>query len=77
MRIDSRINDYLGDTASLLDRLDRATIAQAAELLLECYRRQGRVWTLESKVCNTAFDLDTMLVTWPASDLCSREDFCE
>ncbi len=41
-----RINDYLAETARLLDRLDREAIARAAELLLECYRRQGRVWTL-------------------------------
>ena len=41
-----RIDDYLAETARLLDRLDRAAIARAAELLLECYRRQGRVWTL-------------------------------
>ena len=40
------INDYLAETSRLLDRLDRAAIARAAELLLECYRRQGRVWTL-------------------------------
>ncbi len=41
-----RINDYLAETARLLERLDRTTIARAAELLLACYRRQGRVWTL-------------------------------
>ena len=41
-----RINDYLAETARLLERLDRAAVAQAAELLLACYRRQGRVWTL-------------------------------
>ncbi len=40
------INDYLAETARLLDRLDRAAIARAADLLLACYRRQGRVWTL-------------------------------
>ncbi len=40
------INDYLAETAGLLDRLDREAIARAAALLLECYRRQGRVWTL-------------------------------
>jgi D-sedoheptulose 7-phosphate isomerase len=40
------INDYLAETARLLDRLDRGAIARAAELLLECYRRRGRVWTL-------------------------------
>jgi D-sedoheptulose 7-phosphate isomerase len=41
-----RINDYLAETAGLLDRLDRSALDQAAELLLTCYRRQGRVWTL-------------------------------
>jgi D-sedoheptulose 7-phosphate isomerase len=41
-----RINDYLAETAGLLDRLDRDCIARAVELLLGCYHRQGRVWTL-------------------------------
>jgi D-sedoheptulose 7-phosphate isomerase len=41
-----RINDYLGKAVGLLERLDRQAIARAAELLLECYRREGRVWTL-------------------------------
>jgi D-sedoheptulose 7-phosphate isomerase len=41
-----RINEYLAETTRLLDRLDRAAIARAAELLLECYDRQRRVWTL-------------------------------
>jgi D-sedoheptulose 7-phosphate isomerase len=40
------INDYLAETARLLDRLDRPSIARAAELLLACHQRQGRVWTL-------------------------------
>jgi D-sedoheptulose 7-phosphate isomerase len=40
------VNEYLAETARLLDRLDREAIVRAAELLLECYRRQGRVWTL-------------------------------
>jgi D-sedoheptulose 7-phosphate isomerase len=40
------INDYLAQTAALLERLDRTALDQAAELLLSCYRRQGRVWTL-------------------------------
>ena len=42
----SRINAYLAESAKLLEQLDRRAIAQAAELLLACYRRQGRVWTL-------------------------------
>jgi D-sedoheptulose 7-phosphate isomerase len=40
------IDDYLAETARLLDRLDRTALDRAAELLLECYGRQGRVWTL-------------------------------
>ena len=40
------INDYLAETARLLDRLDRPSIVRAAELLLTCHQRQGRVWTL-------------------------------
>jgi D-sedoheptulose 7-phosphate isomerase len=40
------INDYLAQTARLLEQLDRAAIDRAAELLLDCYRREGRVWTL-------------------------------
>ena len=44
--LEYRIDEYLAETARLLDRLDRAAIARAAELLLHCYSRQGRVWTL-------------------------------
>jgi len=40
-----RIEEYLAQTAGLLERLDRSAVARAAELLLECYERQGRVWT--------------------------------
>ena len=40
------VDEYLAETVRLLDRLDRQAIARAAELLLECYRRRGRVWTL-------------------------------
>ena len=40
------INEYLAETARLLDQLDRAVLDRAAELLLACYRRGGRVWTL-------------------------------
>ncbi len=39
-------DEYLAETARLLDGLDRTALARAAELLLECYRRQGRVWSL-------------------------------
>lgn len=41
-----RINDYLGEAVRLLGQLDRQAIARAAELLLQCYRHEGRVWTL-------------------------------
>ena len=41
-----RINDYLAETARLLEQLDRTAIARAAELLLECYRRQRRIAAL-------------------------------
>lgn len=41
-----QINDYLAETARLLDRLDRTDLARAATMLWECYGRQGRVWTL-------------------------------
>jgi D-sedoheptulose 7-phosphate isomerase len=40
------INDYLAETTRLLDQLDRVALDRAAELLLACYRRGGRVWTL-------------------------------
>jgi D-sedoheptulose 7-phosphate isomerase len=40
------INDYLAETTRLLDQLDRAALDRAAELLLACYRRGSRVWTL-------------------------------
>ena len=44
--LEYRIDEYLAETTRLLDRLDRAAIERAAELLLECYSRRGRVWTL-------------------------------
>lgn len=44
--LNRRIDDYLTTTAQLLNRLDRRVIARAAELLHECYAREGRVWTL-------------------------------
>ena len=39
------IADFLQETAQLLQRLDQGVIARARDLLLECYRRQGRVFT--------------------------------
>ncbi len=41
-----RINDYLDEAVKLLGRLDRQAIARAAQVLQECYRREGRVWTM-------------------------------
>ncbi len=41
----SRIDAFLGETASLLARLDRAALSAARGLLLDCYRRQGRIYT--------------------------------
>ncbi len=40
------IDAFLNQTGSLLQRLDREAIARARELLLDCYRRGGRVFTL-------------------------------
>ena len=40
------IADFLQETARLLARLDQGAIARARDLLLECYRRQGRVFTV-------------------------------
>ncbi len=42
----NRINDYLDEAVTLLGRLDRQAIAGAAQVLHECYQREGRVWTL-------------------------------
>ena len=39
------IADFLQETARLLARLDQGAIARARDLLLECYRRRGRVFT--------------------------------
>ena len=39
------IGEFLAETARLLGQLDQASIARAAELLLACYRRGGRVFT--------------------------------
>lgn len=40
------IDGFLKQTGDLLCRLDRAAIARACELLLDCHRRGGRVFTL-------------------------------
>jgi len=38
------INAFLNETARLLADLDRSAISQARNILLECYRAQGRVF---------------------------------
>jgi D-sedoheptulose 7-phosphate isomerase len=40
------ITDFLEETRGLLRQLDLAAIARARDLLLDCYRRGGRVFTL-------------------------------
>ena len=40
------IEEFLHETSMLLSRLDRRAIAQARDLLLDCYRREGRVITM-------------------------------
>ena len=39
------IAEFLRETAQLLGRLDADAIARARDLLLDCYRRSGRVFT--------------------------------
>jgi D-sedoheptulose 7-phosphate isomerase len=39
------IAEFLKETARLLERLDVSAIARARDLLLDCYRRSGRVFT--------------------------------
>lgn len=39
------IGEFLKKTVQLLQQLDQAEIAKARDLLLDCYRRQGRVYT--------------------------------
>jgi D-sedoheptulose 7-phosphate isomerase len=39
------IADFLEETALLLQQLDQAAIARAHAILLDCYRRRGRVFT--------------------------------
>lgn len=41
----SLIAEFLHETAGLLGRLDLDAIARARDLLLDCYRRAGRVFT--------------------------------
>jgi D-sedoheptulose 7-phosphate isomerase len=44
--IPGAISSFLCETKGLLDQLDIPAIARARELLLKCYQRQGRVYTL-------------------------------
>lgn len=39
------INDFLQETCQLLQRLDQSAIALARDILLDCYRNGGRVFT--------------------------------
>ena len=41
-----RISDFLEETCRLLRELDPQAIARARDLLLDCHRRSGRVFTL-------------------------------
>jgi D-sedoheptulose 7-phosphate isomerase len=40
------IDEFLRQTGELLSKLDRRAIAQTRDLLLDCYRREGRVFTI-------------------------------
>jgi D-sedoheptulose 7-phosphate isomerase len=42
----SVIDAFLGETKQLLGQLDKAAIANAKKILLDCYARQGRVYTI-------------------------------
>lgn len=41
-----KINQFIEETALLLKQLDASAILRAEEILLECYGRRGRVYTL-------------------------------
>ncbi len=43
---DQEIESFLEETCRLLQQLDRGSIRRTSELLLECHRRGGRVFTL-------------------------------
>jgi D-sedoheptulose 7-phosphate isomerase len=44
--ITDSITQFLNQTKSLLDQLDISAIAKARQMLLECYQRGGRIYTL-------------------------------
>jgi D-sedoheptulose 7-phosphate isomerase len=46
MDANAKIDAFLQETSSLLARLDRAAISKAKQMLLDCYRRKGRVYTV-------------------------------
>src|SRR5581483_3828700 len=41
-----QISQFLEETAHLLEKLDKSSVLRAAEILLDCYHSQGRVYTL-------------------------------
>lgn len=43
---DPRIGNFLEETKRLLGKLDLPAIGRARQILLECYRRRGRVYTV-------------------------------
>jgi D-sedoheptulose 7-phosphate isomerase len=43
---DNPVGDFLDETCRLLRQLDEGSIGRACDLLLDCYRRSGRVFTL-------------------------------
>jgi D-sedoheptulose 7-phosphate isomerase len=42
----SRIEAFLDETKNLLSQLNRGDIAAAKQILVECYRRRGRIYTV-------------------------------
>src|SRR6266481_9786205 len=43
---DNFIDAFLAESCSLIQQLDRGAIVRARELLLDCYRNIGRVFTM-------------------------------
>jgi D-sedoheptulose 7-phosphate isomerase len=41
-----QISQFLEETALLLEKLDKSSVQRTAEILLDCYHGQGRVYTL-------------------------------
>ena len=42
----AKITVFLNETIRLLDRLDHSAIDSAKNILMDCYRRKGRVYTI-------------------------------